>query len=407
MESHFTAEFFVNNRKKLRTLFTGTAPIVLTANGLLQRNSDVTFPFRQDSSFWYLTGIDEPDLILVMDKDKEYLIMPHRTDMQAVFDGAIESDQLTACSGIQTVFDHKTGWKQLDTRLKRVKHIATLAAAPPYITKHGFYVNPARANLIKRLKELVPNAELLDLRPHVTRLRMVKQTPELDAIKQAIAITTTTLKEVTAKLSQYQYEYEVEAAITAGFRRRGADHAYQPIVASGANACTLHYVANNSALDAKKSLLIDVGAEVDHYAADITRSYALSKPNKRLQSVFNAVLEVQAFASSSLKPGILMKDYEHAVEQFMGEKLRALGLIKTIEREAVKRYYPHATSHFLGLDVHDVADYDRPLEANMVLTVEPGIYIAQEGIGVRIEDNVMISQKGIKVLSSGLLSALQ
>ncbi len=403
MESHFTADFFKGNREKLRTLFTGTAPIVLTANGLLQRNGDTTYPFRQDSSFWYLTGITEPDVILVLDKEKEYLILPTREHNQEVFDGRIDTEKLTAISGVTALLDYKTGWKQLTSRLKRVKHVATLAAMPSYIDRHGFYTNSARARMVKSLKEQAPQAELLDLRTHLTRLRMVKQPKELAAIKTAISITTTTIKEVTRKLSQYQHEYEVEAAISAGFRRRGANgHAYQPIIASDANACVLHYVANNALLEGKKLLLLDVGAEAGHYAADITRTFALAKPSKRAQAVYDAVLGVHSFACSLLKPGVIMKEYEHTVEQFMGEKLRELGLIKTINHETVRRYYPHSTSHFLGLDVHDVADYARPLETDMVLTVEPGIYIPEEAIGVRIEDDVRIAEQGIDILSNDL-----
>ncbi len=407
MESHFTAEFFKSNRDKLRTLFTGTAPIVMTANGLLQRNGDTTYPFRQDSSFWYLTGIDEPDVMLVIDKDKEYLILPERTDTQTVFDGVIDKEQLAARSGIQTIIDYKTGWKQLTSRLKRVKHVATLAAMPSYINRHGFYTNPARARMVKSLKEQAPQAELLDLRPHLTRLRMVKQPQELAAIKTAVAVTIATIKEVARKRSSYNYENEVEAAITAGLRRRGTDgHAYQPIIASDANACTLHYVANNASLENKKLLLVDVGAEIEHYAADITRTFALTKPSRRFQAVYDAVLEVRLFACSILKPDVVMKEYEHSVEQFIGEKLRELGLIKTISHETVRRYYPHSTSHFLGLDVHDAADYARPLETDMVLTVEPGIYIPEEAIGIRIEDDIMITKRGADVLSDSLPRAL-
>ena len=407
METHFGPEFFAGNRQKLRTLFAGTAPIVLTANGLLQRNGDTTFPFRQDSNFWYLTGIDEPDLVLVLDKDKEYLILPKREHVQEIFNGSVEDNSITKISGIKNVMDHKTGWKQLTGRLNRVRHVATLAAPAPFIERYGLYTNPSRNLLINRLKEINPTAELLDLRSHMMRLRMVKQPEELAALQVAIDITTVTLKQAIKKLSSYDYEYQLEAAINNGFGQHGIGHAYQPIVASDHHACTLHYIANNDRLAGKRLVLLDVGAEVEHYAADITRTYALKPPSKRAQLVYATVIEVQEFAKNLLKPGVLMQDYEQVVEQFMGEKLRELGLIKSIDHESVRQYYPHATSHALGLDVHDAADYDRPLEANMVLTVEPGIYIPKEGIGIRIEDDVLITAAGLQVLSNKLPRTLQ
>jgi Xaa-Pro aminopeptidase len=402
METHFGPEFFVGNRQKLRTLFAGTAPIVITANGLLQRNSDVTYPFRQDSSFWYLTGLDEPDLILVMDKDKEYLVLPERDPVQNIFDGTIKAEVLSDKSGISAVMDYKDGLKQLNSRLKKVKHVATIGAPPAYISQQGFYTNPARAALIARIKDLAPDAHLLDLQPHLTRQRSIKQPDELAALQSAISNTTTALKAVSKKLSKYKNEREIEADITQKFRRRASYHGYDPIVAGGANACTLHYQGNDATLSVKELVLIDVGSEVNHYSADITRTYSLTRPTKRQRDIHSAVIEVQNFALEHLKPGISLHAYEEEVEQFMGEKLRELHLIKSISHENVRKYYPHGTSHFLGLDVHDVGDYKRPLEPNMVITVEPGIYVPEEGIGVRIEDDVLITSEGVKVLSSGL-----
>src|SRR5690606_15349074 len=152
------------------------------------------------SNFWYLTGIDEPDVILVLDKDKEYLILPERDEVHATFDGSLDTESISKQSGISMVLDHKTGWKQLGSRLKRVKHIATLAAMPGYIERYGLYTNPARKRLIRQLKKLAPDAEMLDLRPHLTRMRMTKQPHELAAIETAIRITSATLKEVVRKL---------------------------------------------------------------------------------------------------------------------------------------------------------------------------------------------------------------
>ncbi|MDB5170366.1 MAG: hypothetical protein JWO35_60 [Candidatus Saccharibacteria bacterium] len=411
MESNFTSEFFAGNRQRLRELFTGTAPIVVTANGLLQRGADSPFSFSQDANFWYLTGIDEPDITLVMDRDKEYLIVPTRDASRQAFDGAVAEDALSRRSGVQTILDDKAGWEQLENRLRKVKHVATLAAPPAYVDHYGLFTNPARATLVQRLKTVKPALELLDLTPHLSRLRMIKQVPELVALQSAIDITVASLKESTrsSKLRNYAHEYELEAELTRGFRKRGATgHAFEPIVASGPRACTLHNVANAGTLSADDLVVIDIGAEVEHYAADITRTISIGgSPSRRQQAVHAAVLEVQGYALSLLQPGVLLKDYEQQIEQFMGEKLRELGLIKTISHDDVRAYYPHSTSHFLGLNVHDIGEYNRPLEPGVVLTVEPGIYIPQEGIGIRIEDDILITNTGIKILTDKLSRDLE
>lgn len=405
IQTEFSSEFFADNRARLRKLFTGTAPIVLTANGLLQRGADSTYPFQQDGTFWYLTGINDPDIVLVCDKDKEYLIVPERDESRTTFDGAINDREITRQSGITTILAGEAGWKQLHARLRKVKHVATLPAAPAYIERYGMYTNPARRRLIRTMKETNSALELLDLSQHIALMRMIKQPLELAAIRAAINITADTLKMTLkpAKRTKYSYEYEVEAELSRGFRALGGSgHAFEPIVAGGANACTLHNVANNGALSADELLLCDVGAEYNHYAADITRTVALSNPSRRQEAVFEAVLNVQEYAKSLLKPGVLLHDYEKQVEQYMGEKLRELGLIKSISSETVRAFYPHATSHFMGLNVHDVGDYDRPLEPGVVLTVEPGIYIAKEDIGIRIEDDALVTEDGLEFLSAHL-----
>lgn len=410
MSNTFGSDFFKGNRERLRQLFTGTAPIVITANGLLQQATSEPYRFRQDGSFWYLTGIDEPDIVLVMDKGKEYLIVPDRGATREAFDGAIEFDELARRSGITDICREKDGWKRLESRIKRVQHVATLAANPPYIEALGMYSNPARATLIKRLKDINPDLELLDLRQHVSRMRMIKQPQELEALQAAIDVTIDTLKEITrpSQLAKYAYEYEVEADITRGFRRRGSDgHAFWPIVAGGPRACVLHNMNNSAALSSDELLTIDVGASVNHYAADITRTIKLGeRVSRRQQAVHEAVQEAQDYAYSLLKPGVAIAEYEKEMEQFVGEKLRELGLIKSIDHEQVRQYFPHATSHFLGIDVHDSGDYDHPLEPGVVLTVEPGIYIKEEGIGVRIEDDVLITESGCEILSKRLPRAL-
>lgn len=406
MSSLFTPDFFIGNRQRLRTLFSGTAPIILTANGLLQSSSDTAYAFRQDSSFWYLTGIREPDIILVMDKDKEYLIVPERTASREAFDGSIDIQDLKKCSGISEIYDDKQGWKLLSSRLKKVQHAAILAATPSYIKSHGMYANPARRTLARKIQAQNQAIDFLDLRTHMTKMRMIKQSLEIDAIKYAVDSTVSIFQKAKNKINTCQYEYELESIFAGDFRRIGLQHAYPPIVAAGSNAVTLHYMSNDSPVRSKDLVLIDIGAAAHGYAADISRTYAISTPTKRQMQIWSAVVEVQDYAFSLLRPGVTLGDNERKIELFMGEKLRELGLIKTISHETVRSYYPHATSHFLGLDVHDTADYERPLEPGMVLTIEPGIYTAKEGIGIRIEDDVLITESGFKNLSQNLAREL-
>src|SRR5688572_25920835 len=224
MNNSFGSDFFAGNRERLRQLFTGTAPIVITAHVSLQKGSDEAFTFHQDRSFWYLTGIDEPGVVLVMDKGKEYLILPERDAVQDLFDGEFTAEELQSTSGIGTILSAKEGWKQLSARLKRSQHAATLAAGPQFIDVIGMFTNPARRMLIDRLKEIKPDLELLDLRPHIMRMRMIKQAPEIAAIQRAIDITLASIGDATrpAKMSKYRYEYELEAEFAYGIRKRGA-----------------------------------------------------------------------------------------------------------------------------------------------------------------------------------------
>lgn len=401
MEANFSSNFFKGNREKLRSLFVGTAPIVLTANGLLQRATTEPYEFQQDSNFWYLTGVKEPDVLLLIDKGKEYLILPERSDYLDIFTGQHLVEQLRAQSGVDEVLDNKEGMRRLRSKIKKAKHVATLAAPAAYIDVYGMYANPARANLVEKLKSINPNVKLLDLRPHLAQLRMVKQNVELSAIKQAIRITETSLGKL-AKLGwrNYSNTFDIETKLLSLFRQKGSDEpGFDSVIAAGHDTCVIHSRPNRSTLPTKGVVLLDVGAKYNNYCADITRTYFLSPPTVRQQKIYGAVEQVHDYAFSLLKPGIFIKDYEKQVEHFMGEKLRSLGLIKSIERVSVRKYFPHATSHHLGIDVHDVADYEKPLSKDMVLTVEPGIYVPEETIGVRIEDDIVITDKGAKFLT--------
>jgi Xaa-Pro aminopeptidase len=401
-DSLFTADFFRANRRALVDRTQADVPVVVAANGLLQRGGDSSYAFTQDANFWYLTGIDEPDITLVIDGDDEFLIVPAREQNRETFDGAVDTAKLTRQSGIAKVVDETAGWKHLDQLLNGSGKVCLPAAAPAYLEHYGMYTNPARSRVAERLQHHIAELQIMDVRTELARLRMIKQPEELAALQKAIDITGRTLNEVlkAANPQEYEHEYQLEADIARGFRFHGGrGHSFEPIVAGGKNACTLHNVANQAPLNAGELVVVDVGAEYEHYAADITRTVSFGKPTARQRAVYDAVSAVQAFALDLLKPGTNLRQYEDKVARRMGQELKALGLIKTAKKADIRKYFPHATSHFLGLNVHDVGDYTQALQPGVVLTCEPGIYIPEEGIGVRLEDDVLITKDAHEVLS--------
>lgn len=401
MYTYFDASFFIQNRARLRELCPDDAPIVIAANGRMQKSMDIAFPFRQDGNFWYLTGINEPDMILVIDEDETYLLAPEQSDYLSHFYGQAEQANLRKVSGIETVLLADAGWQKLARRIKKTHKVHSMTPPPDYIDVYGMYTNPARKVLVEKLQSIEPSIEVADIRSAMASLRMVKHDAELGALRAAIDLTVDAFKHVGTQ--QYKTEKEIEAAFSIYFLSHGQyDHAYDPIVAAGKNACTMHTSSTRATMHKNDLVLIDIGAEVDSYTADITRVFPLSKPTKRQREVHQAVRAVQDYAISNLKPGISIRENEKLVEAFMGEQMMELGLIKKPTREAIRQFYPHSTSHFLGRDIHDLGDYDAPLAPNMVLTVEPGIYIPEESIGIRIEDDLLITEQGNEVLSQKL-----
>ena len=401
MTEYFSSDFFLGNRRSLAARTQTDIPILVTANGLLQRGADSAYAFSQDANFWYLTGIDEPDITLVMHEGDEFIIVPSREESRETFDGSVDVEQLRRVSGIQKIIDETAGWKHLDELLNKTKRVCMPVAADAYLQHYGMYTNPSRARVEERLRHHVDGLQIMDIRPELAKLRMIKQVPELAAIQAAVDVTSETLNEVLAVADGYKAEYEVEADIFRGFRARGASgHSFEPIVAGGKNACTLHNVANDMPLQPNDLVVCDVGAEVSHYAADITRTVCFGRPSARQRDIYKAVQEVQEYGLGLMKPGALLRDIEDAVAKRMGHELKALGLIKRVDKHSVRQFYPHALSHYMGLNVHDVGDYMRPLEPGVVLTCEPGIYVPAEGIGVRLEDDVLITEQGHTVLSA-------
>ena len=392
------SNFFTGNRQALLEKLNSGALVVLTNYGEMQLGNDAAAPFEPEANFWYLTGITAPDWWLVLDGDSgsEWLVAPELSETQKVFDGGVDVTKATGTSGVKTVIDRDEALRRLRQAVKHHSVVYT-TEQPKWLREHGhFQLNQAQSELKKTLERIF--RDVMVCNRELAMLRTIKQPVEVAAIKKAIKLTASALDAMRATLDSAKYEYELEAAVSYEFRRLGVKHAYEPIVASGLNACTLHYNTNDARLNRRDMVLLDVGARVDGYAADISRTYSLGKPTKRQQAVYDAVLRAQQQIIGLLKPGLSFKDYEAAVEDIMKNALNTLGLSVDKYRD----YFPHAVGHGLGVDVHDaMAGYDS-LQSGMVLTVEPGLYITEEGIGVRIEDDILITETGHENLSRGI-----
>ncbi len=397
----FKAKFFSNNRAALSKGIEENAMVVLAAHSRVQRSGDTSFPFRQESNFWYLSGLTEPDYVLVVAGADEYLIAPERSATYELFEGSAKFSDISAASGITQIYSHAEGWQRLKQDLQSHTAVYTKANSQLFVPAAGLQMNGSQYRLLQRLKIRNKNIKIKDVQHLLVALRIKKQPEEITALRHAITITSDAFNELSGSdLSRRTYEHEIEAELTYSYRKHGAVHGYEPIVASGANACTLHYVQNDSLLSKDSLLLVDSGAEVSGYSADITRMFAVGKPTKRQKAIYDAVYEAQEKAFDLFRPGVSLKEIESDFCKIMAGQLKKLGLVTGGDDAAIRTYYPHALSHFLGLDVHDVGGYDTPLSPGMVMTVEPGIYIPEEGIGVRIEDDILITAGGYENLSS-------
>ncbi len=400
-----TSEFFAGNRASLIDQLEGDGVVVITANGLMQRSGDSGYEFRQENNFFYLTGIEEPNIVLVIDvkNGDEFLIVPQQTEVERFFGGAINCNKIAKKSGIMTICSHAEGWDRFNKLQQNRKKIYTIPSPPAQLVRQErLFTSPARRLLIQKLKRLsaLPHKSLHE---QLIKLRMIKQSAEIKAIQEAIDITRAGIDRVRAKMATGIYEYELEAELDYAFKRAGAQHGFlPPIMAAGKNTTILHYQANRAQLKESDLLLMDIGAEVENYCADVSRTYKVSGLlTAREQAVYDAVMSVHHATIGVLKSGLGWKDLALHVDEMIGEELIKLGLISQNTRAEVRRYFPHAIGHSLGLDVHDVCDY-KTLQDNMVVTVEPGIYIPEEGIGVRIEDDVLITKNGAVNLSADI-----
>lgn len=399
------SSFFSGNRERFVESLGGELAVLTGSTGM-QWHGDTAQPFRQEANFWYLTGIEHPDWRLVIDgrQSRSWLIAPEVDATHQLFDGSLSHEDAKETSGVDEVLSQKAG-EQLLQALAKKHNIVYALGVPPYAEYADFTLNPAPERLRKELKKLF--GEVKDCQKELAKLRAIKQPQEVNAIEEAIAISVPAFKKVKTAITLNKYEYEIEAELGYHFRRRNATHAFEPIVASGKNACTLHYTANNGKLLPGNLLLIDAGARVNGYSADITRTYVTGEPTKYQRKVHEAVRTAEKQIIELIRPGVSLKDYITSVDEIMKEALLSLGLMKNKkDTTAYRRYFPHAISHGLGLDVHESLGGYKEFQPGMVLTVEPGIYIPEEGIGVRIEDDILVTETGYENLTAGLSTDL-
>lgn len=394
-------EFFARNRQSIRTAVHADA-IVLAGNTSMQRSHDASYSFEQEANFWYLTGINAAGWWLVIEKEKSYLVAPDVDEIHRIFDGSLSNEDAKTISGVDVVLEHKAGEKLLQS-LKDAKVKLATIGDDPQAAHYDFALNPGPVAMFAKLQSLF--GEIEDCRLALAKLRAIKQPEEIVRIKEAITLTVEAFKKVKNHLASYSYEYEIEADFTHHFRKSGATgHAYDPIVAAGKNACTLHYGTNQDPLKKGEFVLLDIGVRLNGYPADITRTYAYGEVSDRYKQVHREVEKAHEESIKLLQPGLSVKTYFEQVDDIMRSALDSLGLLK--EESDYRKYFPHSISHGLGIDVHDSLGRPDKFLPGMVLTVEPGIYIPEEGIGVRIEDDILITETGHENLSGHLSTSL-
>lgn len=377
-------------------------PLVVAGNDLVQRANDAAFPFAQDAHFFFLTRIDAPGWRVMVVDDRAILIAPEVDATHELFDGSLSQDDARKTSGINEIISRQEFEARLHGLAQKRATVYSLDAHP-HEDHFDFHENPARGQLWSELQ--VVFKEVKDARKALSRLRALKTPAAIDSTEKAVEVTVQALTQLRDDLANYRHEYELEAFLNSEFRRTGAQgHAYDPIVAGGKNACTLHYVRNNDELPKNGLVLLDVGAKVDGYAADITRTYAIGTPTERQVAVHAAVEKAHHAIIELIAPGVSLKHYLDRSDEIMKEALRSLDLLSS--EEDYRRYFPHAISHGLGLDVHESLGGHETFQPGMVLTVEPGIYIPEEEIGVRIEDDILVTADGHRNLSAGLSTRL-
>ncbi len=401
------ASLFIKNRKKFMAKMKPKSIAVFNSNDIYPISADSTMPFQQHRDIFYLSGVDQEESILVLFPDainkeqREVLFVRETNDHIAVWEGEkLSKVQGTKVSGIKNV--------QWLSNFDKVFFELMTEAETVYFNTNEHYRQSVETQtredrFILKCKDQFPAHSWAKSNPILQEIRGVKEPQEIALMQKACNITEKGFRRILQFTKPGVWEYEIEAEFLHEFiRNRSKGFAYTPIVASGNNANVLHYVVNNQQCKAGDLILLDVGAEYANYSSDMTRTIPVSgKFTKRQREVYDAVLRVKNEATKMLVPGTFWAEYHKEVGKIMTSELLGLGLldkadVKNEDKDwpAYKKYFMHGTSHHIGLDTHDYGPLKTPMKANMVFTVEPGIYIPAEGFGVRLEDDVVIQQKG-------------
>ncbi len=400
-------KLFTENRKRFIKYLKPNSLALFNSNDLMPVNADGIMPFRQNNDLFYLSGVDQEESILVIfpgssdKKCREILFLKETNDKIAIWEGAkLTKEDAYNVSGIKTVHwltEFETVFNTLVSDCDRIylntnEHL-----------RANIEVETRDARFIKWCREKYPLHKYERAAPVMHQLRAIKSDIELELIKKAVNITEKGFKRILGFIKPGVMEYEIEAELSHEFlRNRSAGFAYTSIIASGSSACVLHYIDNDKKCRDGDVILMDFGAEYGNYTSDMTRCVPVNgKFTKRQKDVYNAVLRVMRGATKMLVPGIYLKDYHKKVGKLMETELIKLGLLKADkvkkqdkEKPLYKEFFMHGTSHFLGLDVHDVGLWTKPIKAGMVFTCEPGIYIKKENLGIRLENDILVTKNG-------------
>jgi Xaa-Pro aminopeptidase len=401
------AELFVQNRKNFCSRLKPCSLAVFQSNDIMPTNADGTMAFRQNNDLLYLSGVDQEESILVLFpdakdvKNQEILFLRETNDHILTWEGyKLTKEQAQETSGIKTVY-----WT---SEFKQVFNTLMAEAENVYLNTNEHLravveVETRDARFLKWCREIYPLHQYQRSAPIMHHLRAIKSETEIELIRHACQITEKAFLRLLKFIRPGVMEYEIEAEITHEFiRSRSRGPAYSSIIASGANACILHYVDNSRVCEDGDVVLMDFGAEYANYASDLTRSVPVNgKFTARQKEVYNAVLHVLKTARNMLVPGNTLDQYHSFVGTVMQHELIKLGLLNESDvknqdpdKPLYKKYFMHGTSHHLGLDVHDVGNKYRPFESGMVFTCEPGIYIREEGLGIRLENDILVTHNG-------------
>ena len=408
-------ELFTTNRKRFFDRMKPNSIAIFVSNDEVPRNGDAIHNFQQNSDLYWLSGIMQEDSLVILFPDnpdpkfKEVLVLVRPNELKEKWDGKrLRKEEATAISGMQTIV-----WTDaLDALLQPWIHLAdTIYLDTNENDRKASLVRSRDYRFVDEMKKRYPLHEYHRAAKLMKELRAIKTPAEIEVVKKAIEITGKTFDRILKFVRPGVMEYEIEAEIVHSFlSQRASGEAYGCIVASGDRARTLHYVSNNAECKDGELLLMDFGALYGGYAADLTRTIPVNgKFTRRQKTVYNACLHLHDYAKSMLKPGISVIDYTEKVGEEATQQFLKIGLLKKTdvknedpENRAYKKYLYHGISHHLGIDVHDLGTRTEPIKAGMLFTVEPGIYIEEEGMGIRIENNVWITRNGNKDLFEGI-----